>query len=119
MLRATPAAENLIRYMTRTAVQEAWVGFPGADGFSPSSQVPSSAYPSAATRNIAALLTSGRELCFGAADAMEPDLGAAFDHAVLWDLAQPSALAKTILPDLARVPSAAGRPPPPVCGKPS
>ena len=118
MFRATPAADSLIRYMTSTAAQEAWVGYPGADGFSPSSQVPASAYPSAVTRSIATLLTSGRELCFGAADAMAPDLGAAFDHAVLWDLAQPSALTTTILPGLARVPSGA-RHPAALCGKPS
>jgi alpha-glucoside transport system substrate-binding protein len=118
MFRATPAADNLIRYMTSTAAQEAWVSFPGADGFSPSSQVPPRAYPSAVTRAIATVLTSGRELCFGAADAMAPDLGAAFDHAVLWDLAQPSSLTRTILPGLARVPRSSGSPPT-VCGKPS
>jgi alpha-glucoside transport system substrate-binding protein len=116
MFRATPAAENLIRYMTSTAAQKAWVGYPGADGFSPSSEVPPGAYPSAVTRGIAALLTSGRDLCFGAADAMPPELGAAFDHAVLWDLAQPSALLTAILPELARVP--ATRPSSPtVCGE--
>jgi len=118
MFRATPAAANLIRYMTSTTAQEAWVGYPGADGFSPSSQVPARAYPSAVTRSIATLLTSGRELCFGAADAMTPDLGAAFDHAVLWDLAQPSALTTTILPGLARVPPGTS-PTPSLCGKPS
>lgn len=118
MFRATPAADNLIRYMTSTTAQEAWVGYPGADGFSPSSQVPAGAYPSAVTRSIATLLTSGRELCFGAADAMAPDLGAAFDHAILWDLAQPAALTRTILPGLARVPSGAGSPSS-VCGKPA
>ena len=105
MFRASPAAENLIRYMTSTPAQKAWVGYPWADGFSPSSKVPPAAYPSAVTRGIAALLTSGRELCFGAADAMPPELGAAFDHAVLWDLAQPSALSTAILPELARVPT--------------
>jgi alpha-glucoside transport system substrate-binding protein len=118
LFRATPAARNLIRYMTSTAAQEAWVGFPGADGFSPSSQVPPAAYPNAVTRSIAALLTSGRELCFGAADAMTPDLGTAFDHAVLWDLAQPSALITAILPGLTRVPAPASSPPA-VCGKPA
>lgn len=118
MFRATPAAANLIRYMTSTAAQEAWVGFPGADGFSPSSQVPPAAYPNAVTRGIAALLTSGRELCFGAADAMAPDLGTAFDHAVLWDLAQPSALTTAILPALTRVQSRSSSPPA-VCGKPA
>jgi alpha-glucoside transport system substrate-binding protein len=117
MFRATPAAENLIRYMTSTAAQEAWVGYPGADGFSPSSEVPASAYPTPVTRSIAALLTSGRELCFGAADAMPPDLGAAFDHAVLWYLAQPSALTSTILPQLGRVPPSQGNSPQ-VCGTP-
>jgi alpha-glucoside transport system substrate-binding protein len=116
MFRATPAAENLIRYMTSTAAQKAWVGYPGADGFSPSSKVPPGAYPSAVTRGIAALLTSGRELCFGAADAMPPELGAAFDHAVLWDLAQPSALSTAILPELDRVP-ATQHSSPTVCGK--
>ena len=117
MFRATPAAENLVRYMTSTAAQRAWVGDPGADGFSANSQVPPSAYPNAVTRGIAALLTSGRELCFGAADAMPPELGAAFDHAVLWNLAQPSALSSLILPDLDRVP-AAQQSAPAVCGKP-
>jgi hypothetical protein len=104
--------------MTSTAAQKAWVGYPGADGFSPSSKVPPGAYPSAVTRGIAALLTSGREPCFGAADAMPPELGAAFDHAVLWDLAQPSALSTTILPELARVP-ATQHSSSTVCGKPS
>jgi alpha-glucoside transport system substrate-binding protein len=118
MFRATPAARNLIRYVTSTAAQEAWVGYPGADGFSPSSMVPASAYPSPVTRSIAALLISGRELCFGAADAMPPDLGAAFDHAVLWYLAQPSALTRAILPQLARVRPAQGSPPR-VCGTPA
>jgi alpha-glucoside transport system substrate-binding protein len=118
MFRATPAAENLVRYMTSTAAQRAWVGYPGADGFSPSSEVPPSAYPNAVTRGIATLLTSGRELCFGAADAMPPELGAAFDHAVLWDLAQPSALSSTILPGLQRVPAARSGSAT-VCGKPA
>jgi alpha-glucoside transport system substrate-binding protein len=117
MFRATPAAENLVSYMTSAGAQRAWVGYRGADGFSPSSQVRPDAYPDAVTRSIAALLTSGRRLCFGAADAMSPDLAAAFDHAVLWYLAQPSALATTILPQLARVPAAAGGAPR-LCGAP-
>ena len=117
MFRATPAARNLIRYMASTPTQEAWAGYPGADGFSPSSEVPASAYPSPVTRSIAALLTSGRELCFGAADAMPPDLGAAFDHAALWYLAQPSALTRAILPQLARVRPFEGSSPH-VCGTP-
>jgi alpha-glucoside transport system substrate-binding protein len=117
MFRSTPAAQNLVRYMTSTVAQRAWVGYPGADGFSPSSQVPPSAYPDAVTRGIATLLTSGRELCFGAADAMPTELGAAFDHAVLWDVAQPSALSTAILPGLQHVP-ATPESSPTVCGKP-
>jgi alpha-glucoside transport system substrate-binding protein len=103
--------------MTSTRAQEAWVGYRGADGFSPSSEVPASAYPSPVTRSIAALLTAGRQLCFGAADAMPPDLGVAFDHAVLWYLAQPSALTRAIFPQLAHVRPHQGSAPH-VCGTP-
>lgn len=45
MFRATPAAENLVSYMAGTGAQQAWVGYRGADGFSPSSHVRPDAYP--------------------------------------------------------------------------
>jgi alpha-glucoside transport system substrate-binding protein len=118
LFRDTTQARALIRYLTSTPAQKEWVGYAGADGFSPDNQVPVSAYPNPATKKIAAMLTSGkRELCFGASDAMSPDLSVAFDQAILEYLADPSALTTRILPELAQVPSASGTPPT-VCGMP-
>lgn len=113
-----PAARKLIRYLASTAAQRKWASIPGADGFSADSQVPVAAYPDPATRQIAGLLTSGqRELCFGASDAMSPDLETAFDRAILVYLADPAELTTTVLPELARVPADAGNTPA-VCGTP-
>ena len=113
----TPPARELIRYLTGTAAQREWVSYPNADGFSADNQVPVSAYPGPATQRIATLLTSGqRELCFGASDAMSPDLSAAFDHAILEYLADPAALTSTVLPELSKVPPDS-RSAPPVCGR--
>jgi alpha-glucoside transport system substrate-binding protein len=113
----TTAARALIRYLTSTAAQREWVSYPGADGFSADNQVPVSAYPGPATRQIAMLLTSGqRELCFGAADAMSPDLGAAFDHAILRYLTDPAALTSTVLRELSKVPADSSSAPS-VCGR--
>jgi alpha-glucoside transport system substrate-binding protein len=101
----TPAARELVTYLASPAAQRALVGYKkGADGFSASNKVPVTAYKTTATRQIAALLlTGGRELCFGAADAMAPDLSAAFYDAVLEDLADPGALATRILPELNQI----------------
>jgi len=117
MFHDTPQARELIRYLASAQGQKEWVHYAGGDGFSADARVPVSAYPNAATKKIAALLTSGdrRELCFGASDAMSPDLSAAFDQAILEYLADPTALVSTILPELAKVPPGAGRPPA-VCG---
>lgn len=113
----TLPARELIRYLTGTAAQREWVSYPDADGFSADNQVPVSAYPGPATQRIATLLTSGqRELCFGASDAMSPDLSAAFDHAILEYLADPAALASTVLPELSKVPPDS-RSAPSVCGR--
>ncbi len=117
MFNDTPPARALIRYLTSTAAQRKWVSYPGADGFSADNQVPVSAYPGPATQRIATLLTSGQpELCFGAADAMSPDLNAAFDHAILKYLTEPAALNSTVLPELSKVP-ADSRSAPSVCGR--
>jgi alpha-glucoside transport system substrate-binding protein len=113
----TPSARMLVRFLTSTTAQREWVSQAGADGFSADSQVPVLAYPDPATRRIATLLTSGQELCFGASDAMPPDLSAAFDHAILAYLANPAALTSTILPELSRVPHGSSSAPA-VCGMP-
>jgi alpha-glucoside transport system substrate-binding protein len=117
LFRDTPQARALIKFLTSTGAQKEWVGYAGADGFSADNRVPVSAYPNRTTKKIAAMLTSGnRELCFGAADAMSPDLSAAFDQAILEYLADPSALVTRILPELAQVPPDSGRTPT-VCGR--
>jgi alpha-glucoside transport system substrate-binding protein len=101
MFNDTPAAQELVRYLASPAAQRVWVHSQGADGFSANNQVAVAAYPNAATKQIAALLrTKGRELCFGAADAMAPDLSTAFYDAVLEDLADPGALTRRVLPEL-------------------
>jgi alpha-glucoside transport system substrate-binding protein len=117
MFHDTPAARDLIRFLAGTAAQRLWVR-KGADGFSADSQVPASAYPTPVTRQIARLLHSAPELCFGAADAMPPDLDAAFDRSVQVYLADPASLTSTVLPALAKFGSTS-RTWPSVCGKPS
>jgi alpha-glucoside transport system substrate-binding protein len=123
---SNPAAMKLVSYLTKTAVQEKFVTYPGVDGFSADSKVPSSAYrvDGPAIEQIARLL-GRRELCFGAADAMPPDLSADFYQAVLEYLAVPKTktLTSTILPELqaaansVRLTSTADAPS--VCGGPT
>jgi alpha-glucoside transport system substrate-binding protein len=114
-----PLADQLVSYLTQPDVQEKFVTYPGVDGFSANSQVPLSAYQreGPATESIARLLGQ-RELCFGAGDAMPPDLSADFDQAILEYLAAPKTLVSGILPELA-----AATPPVTgtlrVCGRPA
>ena len=121
MFKDTPQARALIGYLLSTAGQKKWVESPGSDGFSADTKVPLAAYDDddPAMRPIAALLQKG-ELCFGAADAMPPNLEAAFEQAILEYLADPSvkALTSRILPELAEVASANRAPGPRVCGPP-
>jgi alpha-glucoside transport system substrate-binding protein len=97
---ATPQAKKLISYLTEKSTQKSWMSQPDAGGFSANEQVPLTAYPAGVRRRIARLITTARELCFGAADAMAPELSAAFDHEVLRYLAEPTTLRSTILPAL-------------------
>lgn len=104
MFNDTPAAKELVTYLASPAAQRVWVHYQGADGFSANTQVAVAAYRNGATRQIATLLrTRGRELCFGAADAMAPGLSAAFYDAVLEDLADPGALVSRVLPELNKI----------------
>ncbi|MET9380595.1 ABC transporter substrate-binding protein [Streptomyces sp. NPDC002928] len=76
------SAEKLIAYLAGRKAQQSWVNQPGGNGFSADSKV---AYDSSVQRQIARMLRpdSGYTLCFGAADAMTPDVSAAFYRAVL------------------------------------
>ena len=80
-----PGAEKLLDYLAETSTQDAWVNYPGADAFSAESAVGPSAYSAAIQQRIAALLQpkAGRTLCFSVADAMQPNLQAAFYQAVM------------------------------------
>ncbi|MEU1177829.1 extracellular solute-binding protein [Streptomyces sp. NPDC005820] len=77
-----PSAETFIAYLAGTKAQQAWVNQGEGAAFSADSRV---TYGNAVQRRIAALLRpgSGHTLCFGAADAMTPDVSAAFYRAVL------------------------------------
>jgi alpha-glucoside transport system substrate-binding protein len=96
-----PLADQLVSYLTKPDVQEKFVTDTGVDGFSANSQVPLSAYQreGPALEGIARLLGQ-RELCFGAGDAMPPELSADFDQAILEYLAAPKTLVSGILPEL-------------------
>jgi alpha-glucoside transport system substrate-binding protein len=80
-----PGAVQLLDYLADSKTQQAWVQIPGADAFSAELAVPATVYPTAIQKRIAGLLqpTAGRTLCFTIADAMQPDLAAAFYQAVL------------------------------------
>ncbi len=94
-----PGAKLLLDYLAEKSTQQAWVNYPGADAFSAESAVAPSAYPTPVQQRIAALLqpNAGRTLCFSIADAMQPNLAAAFYQAVTGYVAEPSALSLTTL----------------------
>ncbi|WP_460061803.1 extracellular solute-binding protein [Streptomyces sp. YKOK-I1] len=77
-----PSAETFIAYLAGTKAQQAWVNQGEGAAFSADSRV---TYRDRVQRRIAGLLRpgSGHTLCFGAADAMTPDVSAAFYRAVL------------------------------------
>jgi alpha-glucoside transport system substrate-binding protein len=112
VFKDNPLAFKLVSYLTSKAEQEKFVTYQGpddgprVDGFSANKDVPASAYKGEgqAIERIAGLLTH-RELCFSAADAMPPELGADFYQAILEylaapNLAAPKTLTSTILPEL-------------------
>jgi alpha-glucoside transport system substrate-binding protein len=80
-----PGAVQLLDYLADPKTQQMWVQIPGADAFSAEGAVKADVYPSAVQKRIAGLLqpTAGRTLCFSLADAMQPDVAAAFYRAVL------------------------------------
>ncbi|MFH0519679.1 extracellular solute-binding protein [Streptomyces sp. M41] len=74
-------ATTLIKYLATAKAQQIWVDQPGF-ALSPHKKV---IYPDpdSAEARTAQLLRSGHPLCFSAADAMDPDVSAAFYRAVL------------------------------------
>lgn len=80
-----PAATKLITWLSSDTGQRAWVHAARSFAISADSRVPASAYRTAVQGRIAGMLQlrSGYTLCFSAADAMEPDVSAAFYRAVL------------------------------------
>ncbi|MFE7302705.1 ABC transporter substrate-binding protein [Streptomyces sp. NPDC057579] len=85
MFKKSSNAQALITFLSRTDVQRDWVNKPGGYVFSADTQVTPAQYNNAVQRRIATMLQphSGYTLCFSAADAMPPDLSAAFYRAVL------------------------------------
>jgi alpha-glucoside transport system substrate-binding protein len=93
-----PSATALLAYLSGRQAQQAWVRAAGGYAFSADSQVTPSQYPDAVQQRIAAMLRprSGYTLCFSAADAMKPDVSAAFYQAVLTYTAAPQGLQKLL-----------------------
>lgn len=85
-----PSAQALVGYLARADIQTLWVQSDGSNAFSANTSVQPGVYRSDLQQRIAGLLQhppSGSSLCFSAADAMPPDLSAAFYQAVM-DYAQ-------------------------------
>ncbi|MFI1163705.1 hypothetical protein ACH4UM_08835 [Streptomyces sp. NPDC020801] len=112
-----PDADALAAYLAGSEAQQSWVDQPGGYAFSANTRV--TRYRNGGVQQrIAEMLRprSGYTLCFGAADAMTPDVSAAFYRAVLTYAAQggtdPSALL-TKLDQLQRKLGASGKSPVP------
>ncbi|WP_405585645.1 extracellular solute-binding protein [Streptomyces sp. NBC_01190] len=94
-----PGATALIGYLSGRTAQRDWVNASGGYAISADSEVTPGLYANPVQRRIATMLQpdSGYTLCFSAADAMKPDMAAAFYRAVL-----DSAAAPATLPELLR-----------------
>ncbi|HEU5024449.1 MAG TPA: ABC transporter substrate-binding protein [Spirillospora sp.] len=91
MFRATPAARKLVAYLTTAKAQEAWIERPGSGAFSLNRSVPPSVYPDPLSRRIAQSLAGAATVRFDASDSMPTVMAAAFDHAVLEYVTDPTA----------------------------
>lgn len=78
--RDNDSADRLISYLASTRAQQAWVNGPG---YALSADEKVTSYDNDTQERIAGMLRSGYTLCFSAADAMDPDVSAAFYRAVL------------------------------------
>ncbi|MEW2511120.1 hypothetical protein [Streptomyces sp. NPDC046870] len=104
-----PGADALAAYLAGSAAQQAWVDQPAGYAFSANIRV--TRYRNGGVQQrIADLLRpgSGHTLCFGAADAMTPDVSAAFYRAVLTYATQDGPDPSTLLTKLDRLQSKLG-----------
>ncbi|GAA1250910.1 ABC transporter substrate-binding protein [Kitasatospora nipponensis] len=96
----TPAARQLLDYLTAPEAQGSWVSRGGT--LSPNRQVPATAYPDDLTHQLGQLLADAPAVRFDASDLMPDALRDAFYQAVLAYVSDPSQL-DTLLTDLDRV----------------
>lgn len=117
-----PGARAFVAYLAGEKAQQAWVDQPGPSAFSARTAV--TRYPDPVEQRIAAMLQpqAHHTLCFSAADAMSPDVAAAFYRAVL-DSADGTEDAGTLLGKLQKVQKTelgdSGVPEQSVCATPS
>jgi alpha-glucoside transport system substrate-binding protein len=107
MFHDTPAARELIAYLTTPQAQEAWIRLPGSGAISANRLVPLADYPDPVSRDLAGNLTSAADVRFDASDSMPEVMQSAFYGAVLEYLDSPGQL-NVILRGLDRVRKAAG-----------
>ena len=106
MFRDTPAARELIAYLTTRKAQEAWISQPDSGAISVNQQVPLRDYADPVSRALARNLTRATNVQFDASDSMPQMMQNGFLRAVLEYLDAPSQL-NVILRGLDRVREAA------------
>jgi alpha-glucoside transport system substrate-binding protein len=92
MFHDTPAARELIAYLTTSQAQEAWISQPDSGAISVNRLVPPSDYPDPVSRALAEDLTGATDVHFDASDSMPQMMQNAFLGAVLEYLDAPSQL---------------------------
>jgi alpha-glucoside transport system substrate-binding protein len=92
MFHDTPAARELIAYLTTPPAQEAWISQPDSGAISVNQLVPFRDYPDPVSRTLAKDLTSATDVHFDASDSMPQMMQSAFLGAVLEYLDAPSQL---------------------------
>jgi alpha-glucoside transport system substrate-binding protein len=92
MFRNTPAARELIAYLTTPNAQAAWIRRPGSGAISVNRLVPLSDYRDTVSQALAENLTQAKSVRFDASDSMPPVMETAFNHAVLAFVANPAQL---------------------------
>ncbi|MFE5328959.1 ABC transporter substrate-binding protein [Embleya sp. NPDC056575] len=100
MFHPTPAARDLLNYLTGTRAQALWVK--SGTALSPDRNVPPDAYRDDVTRRLGTELAGARSIRFDGSDLMPTTMRSAFQRAVSAYVSDPSALDR-VLDDLERV----------------